>query len=158
MSEPEEFKVVEDLRPGQRGLNLKVRCDSKNEARDIVSRKTGENLRVTEALVGDETGSVLLTLWNEDIEKMEPDHVYKLSNAYTTVFKGSLRLNLGKYGTMEEIEEETPAEVNTENNLSNRVYEQERRPHPRYGGGERPQYTGKPFRRDRGGSRNSRRR
>jgi hypothetical protein len=59
---------------------------------------------------------------------------------------------------MEEIEEETPAEVNKENNLSNRVYEQERRPRPKYGGGERPQYTGKPFRRDRGSYRGGGRR
>nr|MDO8082033.1 single-stranded DNA-binding protein [Candidatus Freyarchaeota archaeon] len=137
MSESEEFKVVDELRPGLRRLNLKVRCNSKNEEREIVSRKTGETLRVTEALVRDETGSVLLTLWNDDIDKMQPDHVYQLSNAYTTVFKGSLRLNLGKYGSMEEINESTPAEVKLDNNLSNKVYEQERSFRPRYGGGDR---------------------
>ncbi|MGQ9721460.1 MAG: single-stranded DNA-binding protein [Candidatus Jordarchaeum sp.] len=154
MSESQEFKIVDELRPGLRGINIKVRCNSKNEVREIVSRKTGETLRVTEALVGDETGSILLTLWNEDIDKMEPDNVYQLNNSYTTVFKGSLRLNLGKYGSMEKIKESTPAEVNTANNLSDKVYEQERRFRPRYG--DRPGGYGgggKPYRGERRGYR-----
>jgi replication factor A1 len=172
MSKSEEFKIVDELKPGLRSINLKVRCNSKNEIRDIVSKKTGENLRVTEAVVGDETGSILLTLWNDDIEKMQTEKVYKLTNAYTTVFKGSLRLNLGKYGSMEEIDENTPAEVKLDNNLSDKVYEQERTFRPRYGGGDRSggYGGGRPYRSDRGGyrgggggrdrgdSRNSRRR
>ncbi len=128
MSETVEFKTVEELKPGLKGITIKVRCDSKNEEKEIVSRKTGENLRVTEALVGDETGSIYLTLWNEDIDKIENDHVYQLNNVYTSVFKGSLRLNIGKYGSFEEIEEETPASVNTENNLSDKVYKIPERP------------------------------
>lgn len=152
MSESEEFKIVNDLKPGLRKLNLKVRCNSKNEERSIVSKKTGETLRVAEALVGDETGSVLLTLWNDDIDKMQPDHVYQLSNAYTTVFKGSLRLNLGKYGSMEELDEETPATVKVDNNLSNKVYEQERSMRPRFGGTDRfsGYGGGRPYKADKG--------
>jgi replication factor A1 len=158
MSESEEFKIVDELKPDLRRINLKVRCNSKNEERQVVSKKTGETLRVTEALVGDETGSVLLTLWNDDIDKMQPDHVYKLGNAYTTVFKGSLRLNLGQYGSMEEINESTPAEVKLDNNLSDKVYEQERTFRPRYGeGGRSGGYGGSsPFGSDRGGYRGGR--
>lgn len=135
MSEAEEYIVIEELKPGLRGINVKVKCASKNEEREVIARRTGETLRVTEALVGDETGSVLLTLWNDDIDKMEVEKNYVLSNAYTTVFKSSLRLNIGKYGNMESSEEEAPAEANEENNLSDKVYEQERRSRPRYGGG-----------------------
>ena len=120
----EEFKVVDDLRPGLRSINIKIKCDSKNDEREVTSRKTGETFRVTEALVGDETGSIYLTLWNEDIDKMENDHVYQLKNVYTTVFKGSLRLNIGKYGSFEEIFDEELKDINTDNNLSDKVYEQ----------------------------------
>ncbi len=149
-----EFKIVDELRPGLRGINIKVRCNSKNEVREVVSRKTGETFRVTEALVGDETGSILLTLWNEDIDKMKTEQVYQLNNAYTTVFKGSLRLNLGKYGSMEKSDESTPAEINLGNNLSEKVYEQERSYRPRYGGGGGDRsggYGGKPYRGERRG-------
>ena len=134
MSQSEEYSVVEDLRPGLRSINIKVKCGSKAEEREVISRKTGETLRVTEALVGDATGCILLTLWNDDIDKAQTDHVYELGNVYTTVFRGSLRLNIGKYGSMEEIEgADDFGEINEENNLSDKVYEQQRR--PRYGGG-----------------------
>ena len=120
----EEFKIIDDLKPGLRSINIKVKCSSKNDEREITSRKTGEILRVTEALVGDETGSIFLTLWNDDIDKIEVDHVYQLTNVYTTVFKGSLRLNIGKYGSYEEIDTEEIKDINTDNNLSDKVYEQ----------------------------------
>ena len=149
MSEPsEEFIIVEELKPGLRGINIKVRCQTKNEEREVVSKKTGETLRVTEAVIGDETGSILITLWNDDIDKVEAEQVYLIKNAYTTVFKTSLRLNIGKYGNLEKSEDDSPAEVNIENNLSDKVYEQQ----PRY----RPRGYGSDRGGDRGGDRGDR--
>ncbi|MHA1378876.1 MAG: hypothetical protein ACTSRG_10885 [Candidatus Helarchaeota archaeon] len=135
----EEFKLIDDLKPNLRSINIKVKCNSKNEEREVTSRKTGESLRVTEALIGDETGSIYLTLWNDDIDKMGIDHIYQLKNVYTTVFKGSLRLNIGKYGSLEEITDEDFKDVNLDNNLSDKIYEQPQRYHSRggYGGGSK---------------------
>ena len=132
MAQPEEFKVVSDLRPGLRGINVKVKCLSKNEEREVVSKNTGDALRVTEALVGDQSGSILLTLWNDDIDKIELEKVYQLNNTYTSVFKGSLRLNIGRDGTSAEINEAIP-EVNETNNLSDKIYEDRRSSRPSYG-------------------------
>ncbi len=123
----EEFKIVDELKPDLRGINIKVKCSSINDEKEIVSRKTGEKLRVTEALVGDETGSIYLSLWNDDIDKIEMGHVYQLTNVYTKVFKGSLRLNIGRYGSFEEINGEENIEINIENNLSDKYYEEPRR-------------------------------
>jgi hypothetical protein len=39
-----------------------------------------------------------------------------------------MRLNIGRYGTLEIAKEALAGEANTENNLSSKVYEQERRP------------------------------
>ena len=104
-------------------------------------------MRVTEALVGDSSGSVLLTLWNEDIDKMEIGHIYQLTNGYTTIFRGSLRLNAGRYGSIEEVEDAEEIEINTENNLSDKIYEQESRYRPRYGD-SCSRYGTRPYRRD----------
>jgi len=135
MNKAEEFRNVSELRPGLKGLNLKVKCLSKNEEREVVSKNTGDNLRLNEALIGDVSGSILLTLWNDDIEKVQPEHVYKLNNSYTTVFKGSLRLNIGRNGTVEELPEEVEGfpEVDEVNNLSDKIYE-ERQSFRSYGG------------------------
>ncbi len=133
-SKVEEYKDIEELRPNMRGLNLKVRCASKNEEREGFSRKTGEDFRVIESLVGDETGSVLLTLWNEHIDQIEVGKAYLLSNVYTSIYRNSLRLNVGRYGNIEENDEGAPDEVNEENNLSDEYFEDIRRTRPRYSG------------------------
>ncbi len=141
--------IVENLRPGLKSINVKFKVENISDEREVVSRKTGETLRVTEALVGDSSGSILLSLWNDDIDKVEEGHVYKLNNGYTTIFKGSLRLNVGRYGSLEEAAEGEELKVNSENNLSDKVYEQERRySRPRYGGSD-SRYGSKPYRSDR---------
>ena len=131
--EPSEeiMMSVSDLGPRSRKVNVKVKVVEMNEAREVTSRKDGSVNRVTEALVGDDTGVVFLTLWNDDIDRVSVDSALKISNGYCNVFKNSLRLNIGRYGSIEEIEEDITA--NTDNNLSDRFFEQP--PRFRRGGG-----------------------
>jgi replication factor A1 len=86
-------------------------------------------------LVGDETGCVYLTLWDDNIEKVNDGDTIKVGNGYVSLFRGNMRLNVGRYGTIEVAKEALAGEVNTENNLSSKVYEQERRPFRGGGGG-----------------------
>jgi replication factor A1 len=117
---------VGNLNPGSRSLNLTVKVVSKNPVREVVSRRDGSSHRVTEALVGDETGSVLLTLWDDTIESVTEGDVVEVNNGYIRLFRGSMRLNIGRFGTLEASEEDIE-NVNTDNNMSDRQYEQERR-------------------------------
>lgn len=121
-----QFITVEELKPNSKNVNLKVKVVSKNEPREVVSRLSGETLRVAEALVGDETASILLTLWNDDIDNLVDGKIYQINNGYVSLFKGSMRLNTGKYGSIKEIESEDFGEVNSEKNLSDQVFEQPR--------------------------------
>jgi replication factor A1 len=79
-------------------------------------------------LVGDETGSVYLTLWDDNITKINEGDTVNVKNGYINLFRGNMRLNIGRYGTLEISEQPLAGEVNTENNVSNQVYEQPRRP------------------------------
>ncbi len=117
---------VADLKTYSRRVNVKVEVLSKTEAREVTSRRSGSTFRVAEALVGDETGCVLLNLWEEDIERFEEGDVISIRNGYVKLFRGSMRLNIGKYGKAEKIEEDMP-EVNTENNLSEKKFPFQRR-------------------------------
>ncbi len=90
--------------------------------------------KVSDALIGDETGVVYLTLWDDNIEKVNEADTVRIENGYVTLFKGNIRLNIGKYGKLEPAKEPLTVEVNTENNVSSKTYEQERRPF-RGGGG-----------------------
>jgi replication factor A1 len=107
------------LNQRSRGINVKVRVVEKSEPRTVFSRRDNTEHRVTEALVGDETGSIQLTLWDDAIDEIVVDDVISIKNGYINTFRGSMRLNIGRYGTSEKIEEEIPT-VNSENNLSER--------------------------------------
>ena len=124
--QPVEAKVSE-LTPQSRAVNVTAKVVSKSDIRDIPMGRDGSAHKVCDALVGDETGCVYLTLWDDNIEKVKEGDSVRVENGYVTLFKGNMRLNIGKYGKLEPAKEPLTVEVNTENNVSNKTYEQERR-------------------------------
>jgi len=138
---PVEYTKVDVLKPGFRNVNVFVKVVSVEAPRTIFSRRDQAEHRVAEALVGDETGSILLTLWDDQVDAFGSDDVLEIKNGYTSLFKGSLRLNIGRYGTVEKAEKEI-GEVNTGNNLSERRYEETMwsRPYERPFRRRRPRY------------------
>ena len=89
-------------------------------------RLTRNGNRVVEALVGDETGVVIMTLWEDDIDKVEEGKTYNLKNGYITLFKGSMRLTIGRSGSIEESEMEI-GEIDRDNNVSEKKFPDMRR-------------------------------
>ncbi len=145
-SESKELVKVEKLTPSSREVNTIVKVVSKSPVRNVTGRDYSVR-RVADALVGDETGCVFLTLWDDNIDKINEEATISITNGYVNLFRGNMRLNIGRYGSFELLEESPIPEVNTENNLSDKRYEQERRyrsyRRPRYGGrryGERRGY------------------
>jgi replication factor A1 len=134
--QPVEAKVGE-LTPQSRAVNVTAKVVSKSEVRDIPMGRDGSAHKVCDALVGDETGSIYLTLWDDNIEKVNEDDTLRIENGYVTLFKGNMRLNIGKYGKMAAAEAPLEGEVNTENNVSSKTYDQPRRSFRRGGYGGR---------------------
>ncbi|MHA1270230.1 MAG: DUF2240 family protein [Candidatus Helarchaeota archaeon] len=112
-----EFKINE-LTHGSKNINIKFKVIEKEETRELVSRR-GEELKVANFLVADETGCIILTAWNLDIEKVKTGKTYQLINGYINEFRGSLRLNIGKYGEIKELDEDLD-NVNLNNNITNK--------------------------------------
>jgi len=125
--QPVEAKVG-DLTPQSKAVNVTAKVVSKTEIREIPMGRDGSAHKVSDALIGDETGVVYLTLWDDNIEKVNEADTVRIENGYVTLFKGNIRLNIGKYGKLEPAKEPLTVEVNTENNVSSKTYEQERRP------------------------------
>ncbi|MCS7105167.1 MAG: hypothetical protein NZ954_06340 [Thermofilaceae archaeon] len=90
----------------------------------VFSRKDGSQHRVAEALVGDETGTVLFSLWDNDIDKVKEliGSTITVRNGFVTLYKGSMRLALGRFGSIEESDEEIE-EVEKSVNVSERRFE-----------------------------------
>lgn len=114
---------VGSLKPDLRNLDMTVKIVNIGDSRIVFSRRGEKKHLVAEALVGDETGVIVLTLWDDQIKRFKAGDTIKIKNGYTMLFRGSLRLNTGKSGVIEKAEEEI-TEVNTRNNLSERTYVQ----------------------------------
>ena len=127
---------IGELEPQSRSVNLTAKVVSKTPVREIVSRMDGSKHRVAEALVGDDTGSILMTLWDDNIDKVNDGEIIKIKNGYVSLFRGSMRLNTGRYGSFEPSDTAIEA-VNTDNNMSEKQFEQERRFQPQRRFGDR---------------------
>jgi replication factor A1 len=104
---------------------------SKTEEREVTSRSDMSTHRVAEALVADETGSIYLTLWDDVLDQVEDDQILNIKDAYVNLFRGSMRLNLGRYGSYELLDEAPFEDVDLDNNLSSKVFERQPRGYDR---------------------------
>ena len=120
-----EMIKVGDLNSYSRRVYTVVKVMSKTEVREVTSRKDMSTHRVAEALVADDTGSVYLTLWDDVLDEIEEGQILNIKDAYVNLFRGSMRLNLGRYGTYDVLEEAPFEDVNLDNNLSSKVFEQQ---------------------------------
>jgi replication factor A1 len=132
--QPVDVKVGE-LTPESRAVNVLAKVVSKSEIREIAAGRDGAAHKVSDALVADETGCVYLTLWDDNITKVNEGDTVSVKNGYVNLFRGNIRLNIGRYGTLEVSDQALAGEVNTTNNISNQVYDQPRRPFRGRGGG-----------------------
>jgi replication factor A1 len=103
------------------------------EEREVSSRRDGTTHRVVDVVVGDSSGTVQVPLWDDTIDAVEAGKTYNLTNGYTGLFRGNLRLNVGRYGELADAEEAIE-EVNMELDMSAEEHEDTRRRRD-YGGG-----------------------
>lgn len=117
---------VDELTPATKQVDLLVKVLSLGDRRTIDS-KYGGSRDLVEAVVGDETATVTMTLWDDQIDQIDEDHVLEIDNGYVSLVRGRMRLNVGKYGSFKQSDEEM-AEVNTDVDMSDREYESDRGP------------------------------
>jgi replication factor A1 len=72
----------------------------KGNPRQVQSRFKEETYNVADAVVQDESGTIKLTLWNEQIDQVNVNDKIKIENGYVTSFKNEVQLNVGKYGKL----------------------------------------------------------
>jgi replication factor A1 len=125
---------VKDMTETSKNVNATLKVIEIGEVKDIKSQ-FGDK-RVCEVKVADATGSILLSLWDDQIGKIAADDTISIENGYISVVRNSMRLNIGKYGKML-LAEEPITDVITEPNMSEKHVDQPERPRRTggYGGG-----------------------
>ncbi|KAF0700562.1 Aste57867_8898 [Aphanomyces stellatus] len=92
------YVKVKDLAPATRGHCLVVQVLSIQPATEIPRHHDGSVLRIAEATVGDETGTVVLSARNDQINLLKVGRMLVIRNSNADVFNGFLRLNVTQWG------------------------------------------------------------
>ena len=82
---------------------------------------------ICEGLVGDETGTVIMSFWNDECEVVNNGMTIDLKDARANLVRGHMRISLGKKGSMKEAGTSLE-EIKESVNLSDLEYEM-----PRFG-------------------------
>ncbi len=65
-----------------------------------VNLRAGGTSTVADATIRDDTGSIKLSLWGEQINSVDVGDKIKVENGYTKAFRGEVQLNIGRYGKL----------------------------------------------------------
>ena len=80
-------------------INTKGTVKSKGEVRNV-NMRAGGTIDVCDAILSDDSGEIKLTLWGDDIGKVNEGDTVVIKNGYTNSFKGEVSLTKGKFGEM----------------------------------------------------------
>lgn len=93
---------IDELKPGMDRVNIKVKVLNISEPKQIITG-TGIKHNILEGEIEDETGSMMLVLWNERILPIKAGDTLQIENGFVSSFKGKWRINIGKYGDVTKI-------------------------------------------------------
>ncbi len=102
-----EGSTVESLSLGQSDVNLRGVVLDTGSVRTF-SRDDGSEGRVSNLTLGDETGRVRVTMWDERAdraEELDPGATVEVVDGYVREREGNLELHVGSRGAVEEIDE-----------------------------------------------------
>eukprot|EP00485_Elphidium_margaritaceum_P004749 CAMPEP_0202684858 /NCGR_PEP_ID=MMETSP1385-20130828/456_1 /ASSEMBLY_ACC=CAM_ASM_000861 /TAXON_ID=933848 /ORGANISM="Elphidium margaritaceum" /LENGTH=195 /DNA_ID=CAMNT_0049339071 /DNA_START=61 /DNA_END=648 /DNA_ORIENTATION=+ len=119
-----KFSEVEQLSPASVGFNLIVKVGN---ITPIMNRLNldGTRLQISEAIIGDSTACIILSLRNDQITMVGTGDVLILRNAkIDMVNNGYMRVAIDRWGLIEKVDaKQMDKEINLENNLSDVEYE-----------------------------------
>ena len=90
---------ISELKAGQGSVNIEATVTEMGETREF--NKYGRILKVANAMIRDDSGSIKLSLWNADIDRVKVGNTIKITNGYVSEFQGEKQLTTGKFGKLE---------------------------------------------------------
>jgi len=91
---------IQDIRGERSRIDLEAEVVGKTEPREVNLRGGGTILAAT-AIIKDDSGCIDLTLWGDEINKINVGDRIRIENGYTRAFRGMVNLNVGRYRLLE---------------------------------------------------------
>lgn len=118
------FTSIDQLRPDTSSHTLTVKVVDAKVVLDRPAGKAGSSAsKVAECLVGDQTGVIVFSAKNEQVDLAKPGQYVTLHNAKVDMFRGSMRLVVNQRGKLEAAESTEAFKVKMEHNMSLIEYE-----------------------------------
>lgn len=115
---------ISELNIGQGNVIVEGTIKEIGETRTF--NKFGKDLSVANAILKDDSGSIKLTLWNNDVKRFKDGDKIKISNGYVNEFQGEKQLTSGKFGSIEKVSTSDNSERNeTDDSEENETAEEE---------------------------------
>lgn len=94
---------ISELKAGASNVTITAKVVKKDDPREVVT-KYGKRLSVANIVLEDETGTIPMSLWGDDISKVNAGDTVELSNCYVNEFRGAPQLSTGKFGKINVLE------------------------------------------------------
>lgn len=98
-----DFVTIAEAKIHKKG-NIMFKVLSLGELKSGTTKKAAPYEK-QDAVIRDSSGAINLTLWNDDIGKLEPGFHYSLESGWWSEYKGEIQLSLGNYYELEQISE-----------------------------------------------------
>lgn len=90
---------IKELEPRQGKVDIVVKIDEIGETRTF--ERFGKEGKVCTAIASDDSGTIKLTLWNDEIEQVKEGDKVHIINGYVNEFQGEKQLTAGRFGKLE---------------------------------------------------------
>jgi len=92
---------ISELEANQRKVEVEAVVQEIGEVKEF--NKFGSPGRVASTTIKDDSGTIQLTLWNEQIDLVKKGDKIKITNGYVKEWQGEKQLNVGRYGELEDL-------------------------------------------------------
>ena len=106
-------RSIRDVRSGMIHVSLKAKILEVAEPTRVVTRY-GKYASVAKALIWDETGTIRLCLWNEQIGSVLVGDTVRIENAQASLFRGELQLSIGTKGLLNNVKDPVSQSTSTD--------------------------------------------
>lgn len=93
---------ISELKAGTGNASIEADIVSMEEPREVMG-KYGKRLRVASATLKDDSGEIVLSLWNDDADKYAQGDKVKITDGWVSEYKGQLRISAGRNGKIEKV-------------------------------------------------------
>jgi replication factor A1 len=87
---------IKDINMNARMVNLKGKVVDKSMTKGVYAKFDGSPHKLSIATISDETGSIGLTLWNDQIHKVSVGDLVHVENGRVKMYRGQFQVSIGR--------------------------------------------------------------